>query len=240
MSYLRFYILLFVLILWMVIPLTGFNDQQIDNIRFRMEKRSLYKGRVTVTVADIYFQSKNGRIIKNYIKPEGKVAITGKKGEMALYDKKNNRVVFDQNPDYNTEDNILFFILSEKISTEGINEMGFQLESKLSDENRSVTKWIPPPFMNHLFKYVKITSKDNKPVLASYYDKEERLLVKTYFTDYESFPELTLPLTLTEFMYVNENDSIINRVNFSEVKINEPSKNDFFDFEIPDDAKIVK
>ncbi len=240
MLYPRPHKLFLALVLWMAIPLVGLNDPHIDTIYFKMEKHSFYKGRTTVTIADIYFTSENGTIVKNYIQPDGKIAITDRKGELALYDKKNNQVFYEQNPDYNTEDNILFFILSRNVSAEGFNDMGFQFKSNEFDEDRAITKWMPPRFMKHLFNYVEITYRDQMPFFASYYDTNENLLVKTYFTDYESYPELNMPLTLTEFVYVNENDSIINQVKLTDIKINDTSKNDFFDFEIPGDAEILE
>ena len=225
----------FILIL-LVTPLSSFNNKHLETISLRMEKRSLHKGRATVTVADLYFQSEKGRLIKNYIKPEGKVTITNRKGELVIYNRENNTAYFEEYPDYNTEDNILFFILSAKISVTGANEMGFQLKNSENDDNKTITRWIPPPFMKHLFSLVEITYENQLPHLATYYDENEKIIVKTYFTDFKTYPELTLPLTLTEFIYVNENDSIINRLNFTDVRINDISNKEFFEFELPGNA----
>ncbi len=224
------------ILILLIAPLSSFNNEHLESISLRMEKRSLHKGRATVTVADIYFQSEKGRLIKNYIKPEGKITIINRKGELAIYNKENNTSYFEHYPDYNTEDNILFFILSAEISVNGANEMGFKLKNNEVADNKIITRWMPPPFMKHLFSLVEITYEDQLPHLATYYDENEKILVKVYFTDFETYQELTIPATLTEFIYVNENDSIINRVKFTDVQINEKPNIELFDLELPDNA----
>ncbi|GEM_PF-5748540 len=228
----RLFPFLFILAIFL---LGSFDNRQIETISIRMEKQSLHKGRPTITVADINYQRYNGRIVKNYIKPEGKIAITNQKGEFTIYDKKNDQIFSEQNPEYNTEDNILFFVFSNNVLDAEKSEMGFQLKNNEINEDHVVTQWLPPQFMQHLFSYVEVTYNEELPFLAEYYDLDENLVVKTYFTDYKEYAELDIPHTLTEFIYINENDSIVNKVSFSDFQIGDKSKIELFDFEVPDD-----
>ncbi len=229
-------ILLTLFILLIAIPISSFNDKHLESISIRMEKRSLHKGRATVTIADIYFKPENGSFIKNYIKPTGNVSITNPTGELIIFNKECGTAYSEKAPDYNTEDNVFFFILSEMVSSKDLKGLGFKVQNTSTKDDKTIIRWLPPKFMKHLFSYTEIIYKDDLPFCASYYDENENIIVKTYFTDYESYPEITIPLTITEFFYVNESDSIINRIKFNDIRVNDKSKNDYFDFSIPDDA----
>lgn len=228
-----------VIILLLIIPLSSFNDKDsIDTISFKLEKRSLNKGRLTVTVSESYFRLHKDTVIKNFIKPEGRLDIISKNGEVATYDKTKNEAYFEQYPGYNTENNIILFFLSTLFND--LNDKDSEFKENANND-RILTKKIKPGFSEHLFNHVNVNYKNQLPFYAEFYDTDENLFLKIYFTDYKFFSEVSIPGTIREFVYINKNDSIINLVNLTDIQINEsPGDDNYFDFKIPEDARILE
>jgi hypothetical protein len=63
---------------------------------------------------------------------------------------------------------------------------------------------------------------------------------KIYYTNYQDFTQFRLPLKIIEISYLPSGDSVINRTQFSEVKLASVPENKYFNFKIPDNAKPIE
>jgi outer membrane lipoprotein-sorting protein len=230
-----FLVLLFVVIL----ICTSFDFASVDRIAMRMGSQSLNRGKVVRVEADLYFQSLNGRLVTNYLVPFGQVMISNNKGELAIYNTESNSVSYRQGAEYSTESNLIHFFLQGKTQDLGLNDFGFLLTSTEFKDGLVITEWFPPASLYHLFNRIELVHQDFLPVYVAYYDAQRKLAKKVYYSGYQHLSDISLPTLITEFNYIG-NDSIINRIRFSDIRINHNAQSSWFNFEIPADAKTSR
>lgn len=218
----------------------GFRNLGVERIMMEMHSQSLHKGKRAEVNASLFYISFNGQLISRYTRPIEQVMITNNKGELAIYNEKDHSVYRTQSLEYSSENNLIYFFLQGKASDLGLGQIGFQLLETKIEKGLVITRWLPPATMNHLFSHIELVHENFLPIYSGYYDVNKKLVKKVYFTDYNYFPEITLPLTITEFNYLPGGDSIVNRVKFSDVRINHRAVSSWFNFKIPHDAKIIK
>ncbi len=229
-----------ILVLFFAFFAMGFHFLTVDRIMLQMHSQSLHKGKRADVKADLFYYSLDGRLITRYTEPVEQVMVTNNKGELAIYSEKDNTVYRTQSLEYSSENNLIYFFLQGKASDLGLGQMGFHLMETLFEDGLVITRWFPPSGMYHLFNYVELVHENYMPIYSGYYDVNKKLVKKVFYTDYRDFPEISLPLTITEFNYLPGGDSIVNRVKFSDVQINHRAVSSWFNFKIPDDAKIIE
>ena len=218
---------------------SGFRHLGAERIMMRMEAQSLHKGKRADVHAELFYLSYDGRMITKYHKPVDHVMITNNKGEMAIYNETDRTVYREQSLDYSSDNNLIYYFLSGRTQDLGLGQMGFSLTDTEFFDGLVKTSWFPPQGLYHLFSKIELVHEQSLPIYAGYFDASGKLVKKVYYSDYEQFPEIVLPLTVTEFNYLPGNDSIVNRIRFSDVKINHRANSPWFNFRIPDDAKIL-
>lgn len=222
-----------------LILLTGFSRIGVDRIMLRMESRTLQKGKAATVQADLLYQSFDGKLITVFDEPLEQVMITNQLGELSVYNPGENTVYRRQSVEYSSENNLMYYFLHGNTRDLGLRALGFtQTRTDFSD-GLMITRWMPPASIGHLFSYIELVHEDYMPIYAGYYDAGQKLVKKVYYSDYEIFPDIILPMTITEFNYLPGGDSIVNQVKFSDVYINRHAVSKWFDFEIPDDAKFI-
>jgi hypothetical protein len=229
-----------ILLLLFALLLAGFSLSGVDRIMLRMDSQNLQRGKRVDVQAEMFYEAENGRLVTNYISPVQQVMITNNRGELAIYNERDNTVYRDQSMEYSSENNLIYFFLSGRMQDLGLRQMGFDLMETEFIDGLVKTSWFPPPAMYHLFNRIELVHEDFLPIYAGYYDAGRNLVKKVYYTDYMHFPELILPMTITEFNYLPGGDSIVNRLRFSDVRINQRAASPWFNFSIPDDANILK
>ncbi len=222
-----------------ILLLTGFSRMGVDRIMLSMESQTLQKGKAATVRAELFYQSLNGRMVTKFIQPVEQIMITNRLGELSIYNFDDHSVYRRQSMEYSSENNLIYFFLNGKTQDMGLRDMGFTQISTEFSEGLMITKWMPPAALGHLFSHIELVHEDFMPIYAGYYDAGQKLVKKVYYSDYEIFPEIILPLTITEFNYLPDGDSIISRVRFSDIHMNRQAVSAWFDFEIPDDATII-
>lgn len=217
----------------------GFRYLSVERIMMEMHTQSLHKGKRADVNASLFYVALNGQLITRYTRPIEQVMITNNKGELAIFNEKDRTVYRTQSLEYSSENNLIYFFLQGKTSDLGLGQIGFQLMETKMDKGLVITRWFPPAGINHLFSQIELVHENFLPIYSGYYDVNKKLVKKVFFTDYTHFPEITLPLTITEFNYLPGGDSIVNRVKFSDVRINQRAVSPWFNFKIPHDAKII-
>ncbi|MEE4177987.1 MAG: hypothetical protein V2I46_10790 [Bacteroides sp.] len=218
----------------------GFHYLSVERIMMEMESQSLHRGKRADVQASLFYQSLDGRLVTRYTQPVEQVMITNNKGELAIFNEQDYTVYRTQSLEYSSENNLIYFFLQGKTSDLGLQQMGFQLMDTRFEDGMVVTQWFPPSGLYHLFSQIELVHENYLPIYTGYYDTDKKLVKKVYYTDYRQFPEITLPMTITEFNYLPGGDSIVNRVKFSEVQINQRAVSPWFNFSIPHDAKILE
>lgn len=220
--------------------LCGFNLFSPDRIVLRLESSQLQDGKVATVEARLFYEAYEGKLITKFEKPAGQVMITNRHGELTIYDEEENSVYRTQSVEYSSENNLVYYFLSGRIQDLGLREMGFTNSRTDFEDGLMITRWIPPSSLTHLFSHIELVHDDYMPVYVGYFDAGGTLVKKVYYDEYEIFSDLILPRSITEFNYLASGDSIVSRVRLSEIMINREAESPWFDFKVPDDARILE
>ncbi len=217
----------------------SFSYMGVDRVMLKMHTQSLQGGKTASLNAELFYQSVDGKLITKLDGQLNQVMITNRQGELTIYNPDENSVYRAQSLEYSSENNLIYFFLNGKIQDLGLSEMGFTLQKTEFADGLMITEWMPPASLNQMFSHIKLVHEDYMPIYAAYHDAAGNVVKKVYYSDYEIYTDIILPMTLTEFNYLPSGDSIINRVRLSDVRLNRRAVSSWFDFEIPEDAKII-
>ena len=121
----------------------------------------------------------------------------------------------------------------------GLSQEGFKLVDTHREDDKSVTRWQAPPTFPGL-QEIKIVYKDMLPVYAEYRGQEDEIMKKVYYSRYSNFSAFTMPLRITEINFESKTDSTISLSVFSNVMLKDFPDQNYFNYKIPDDAKLIK
>ncbi len=224
---------------FLFVVFAGFISVGVDRIMLRMETQSLQGGKTAKMHAELFYRSLDGKLVTRLDSPLNKVMITNRHGELTVYDPEENTVFRAQSLEYSSQNNLIYYFLNGKLHDLGLSEMGFIQEKTDFSDGLMITRWTSSSSLNHLISYVELVHQDHVPIYAGYHDVAGDVVKKVYYSDYEYYSDLVLPMTVTEFNYFSTGDSIINRVRFSDVRFNRQAVSSWFDFEVPENARIV-
>ncbi|MFN3555389.1 MAG: hypothetical protein ACK4VN_05455 [Bacteroidales bacterium] len=226
-----------VLLLVCLPALLAFSSASVERVMLRMDSQSLHRGKVVRVEAELFFHAHTGRMVTRYLNPAGQFMITNSKGEVAIYNEKENSVVYRQGEEYSTQSGMIHFFLQGKTQDLGLSEFGFQQMSTQFRDGLVITEWFPPASLYHVYNRIELVHENFIPIYAGYYDAQRKLAKKVYYSDFQYFGDVYLPAMVTEFNYIG-NDSIINRIRFSDIRTNHQAQSPWFQFEVPADAQL--
>ena len=157
-----------------------------------------------------------------------------------MYNIKDNTVSQAQAADFSSENSFIHDFLNGNTNDMGLKRMGFQLKSTKVEDDMVISSWIPPLDMSAKMSRAELVSENYLPIYMAFFGKKEKLLSKIFYYNYQKTGELNIPLTITEFQYLPNGDSTITKRNYSDIKLNEQVDQKWFNYKIPDNAKIVK
>lgn len=222
-------------------PASSFSvfQNQAERLMMNMKSQTLNKGRVVNIEAELYYDAFSGRLITRYTHPPGQIMITNDKGELIVFDETKNTVSFDQGEEFSTKTNLIYYFLQGKIHDLGLSDFGFQLMSTEIENDQVITEWFPPVNLFGVFNRIKIVHENFLPIYVAYYDAQENLAKRVYYSDYQNLGEVFLPALVTEINYF-ANDSVVGRISFSDIKTDFQAQSPWFGFQIPEDATIKR
>jgi hypothetical protein len=179
-------------------------------------------------------------VISNFYYPEEYIFITNANGESKIYYPDVNEVFLAQNEVLSSEKNMLYYFISNQLFDLGIESLGFSLEETSFDDHVQINIWKPLPDMPSKVGKVKLVHEKGIPIYSAYYDKSDIILNKVYFNDYKTIDEFMIPSNIIEISYISDTDSIVSKISYTDIKYGHEAKSDYFDFKIPDDAKIIE
>ncbi|MCF8296330.1 MAG: hypothetical protein K9J13_02195 [Saprospiraceae bacterium] len=222
-----------------IITVSSFKIFQSSRISISMESKTLIKGKSLTLIADVYYDNSNSIMVTHYTKPNDYYFITNSKGEAKIYDPVKNEVMLDQGIQYNTQQTLFYYFLSNQIYDLGLKDLGFKITDTKFKDGMQITTWFSPPALAEKVSRVELVHEDYLPIFLGYYDKNGKLAKKIYYYNYSTNSDIKFPLKVVEFNYFVNGDSIVNRIAYSNLKMANQSTNKYFDIKIPENAKIV-
>jgi hypothetical protein len=212
-----------------------------DNHRLsvRMESKRLFNGKVAIVKADLFFKYTEGTLIMHYFYPTDYLFITNNKGEVKMYFPDKNEVVSQQNQIFASDNDALYFFLSNQVNDLGLKEMGYSVMATRFEEGITITDWLPPSWQIGKISKVELAHENSLPIYTAYYNEKNKAIRKVYFSNYFMSSAAALPQRITEIEYLPTGDSIISRKIYSDIKFDLNSSSEYFDFKIPADAKPI-
>ncbi len=218
----------------------GIAEFGVERIMFKLVTQHLQQGKVSKVEAEIYYSSLEGKLLTRFIEPVEQLAVTNRFGEISIYNESEQTVYRAQSQEYSSENHMLYFFLQGKTRDLGLRELGFRQTSTEISDDLVISFWEAPSSVRHHISKVELVHQDFVPVYSAYYNAEGDVVRKVYYTGYEDFLHIRLPLSITEFNYLPDGDSIVSRMRLSDVLINQEARSSWFEFEIPPNARIIE
>lgn len=214
-------------------------SSDIHRLSVRMESKRLFNGKVVIVKADLFFKYTEGTLLMHYFYPTDYLFITNSKGEVKMYFPDKNEVMIQQNQIFASDNDALYFFLSNQVNDLGLKEMGYSVASTRFEEGITITSWLPPSWQIGRISKVELAHENYLPIYTAYYNEKSKAIRKVYFTNYFMSSAAALPQRITEIEYLPNGDSIISRKIYSDIKFDLNASNEYFDFKIPANAKPI-
>jgi hypothetical protein len=208
-------------------------------VSVNQETQVLNKGTKSIFKCDIFYNREKDEIVTHHYYPTEFVKMSNRSGEMKIYFPSNNSVTIQQSQSLSTTNELLYYFINNRLSDLGLSKEGFKLINTTHEEGMLVTLWQAPITLK-VINQVKFVFKDMLPAYAEYLGVNGLILKKIYYSRYSDFKTFTLPMRITEISFESKTDSTIRLSVFSDVRTNNFEGNKYFEFKIPEDAKINK
>jgi hypothetical protein len=224
--------------LFLILPVC-LKSQENNFISVAQETQVLSKGVKSIFRCDIYYNKVKDAITTRHIYPAEFINQSNRYGETKLYYPKDNTVSVHQDQSLSTTNELLYYFINNRLNDLGLAKEGFKLISTTNEEGMIVTMWQAPVSLKVIDK-IKVVFKDFVPVYSEYLTTGGLILKKIYYSRYSDFKSFKIPMRITEISFESRTDSTIRLSVFSNVKVTDTPDGDYFNFKIPDDARIVK
>jgi len=214
-------------------------SQQNNCISVSQETQVLSKGVKSTFRCDIYYNKDKDAITTHHTYPSEYITLSNRFGEMKLYYPKDNTVEIYQNQSFSTTNDLLYYFVNNRLTDLGLEKEGFRLVKTDNEAGMIVTLWQAPVSLRVIEK-VKVVFKDMVPVYSEYISKAGLIIKKIYYSRYSDFDFFKIPTRITEISFNTSSDSTIRLSVFSNVRVSDKPEGDYFDFKIPENARITK
>ena len=120
-----------------------------------------------------------------------------------------------------------------------MKEAGFDLADTKVEDRNVITTWNPPPPANKQVSRVEMVHRDFLPIYTAYFNLDEKIMKKIYYSKYFHTSQAMFPQSITEIEYIPNGDSIISRKKYTDIKTGFSAQSQYFDFSVPNDAKLI-
>ncbi len=211
---------------------------QGQKISVKKKSQILKDGQKQTILSKCYYSQTEGTVVNHYIEPEEFIKITNRKGELKVYFPEENKVSITQDFYFSSENELLYYFVNNYTEDLGLRKEGFKMTDSEHDGQYLVTVWKPEEDMKVIEK-VEIVFENTIPIYSAYYNKNNKIIRKIYYSDYYKGTNFVLPKKITEITYTSPTDSTIKRTIFSDIKKNHEVDPYYLNFKIPEDAKSV-
>lgn len=215
-----------------------FGDQGFEWVKFEMVKRSNRDGKTVKMEADIYFARK-GDMLLHFVSPSEAYILNNEDGELRIYNPVTNEVFESVNYQSGSQNATFYYFLKNQSSDMGLKRVGFELVDTKVDGSMLISYWEPPKEVDGL-KDIELVQKDRKTIFMGYRDRKNNYIKKVFYYNYESpVFGIDFPMSITEIDYI-EKDSMVSKTNFSGFRFDDAADQEMLNYQIPNDAKLIK
>jgi hypothetical protein len=218
---------------------TGLHAQSSNRVSVSQEIQVLDKGSKSIFRCDIYYNKEKDAVITHHTYPTEFIKMSNRFGELKIYFPETNSVTIEQGQSFATTNELLYYFVNNKLTDMGLVSEGFKLTSTTREEDMIVTIWQSPLSLK-VISQIKVVYRNMLPIYAEYIGKNGLISKKIYYGQYSDFKTFRLPLRITEISFVSKTDSTIRLSVFSNVRTTDFPDDNYFNFKIPDDAKITE
>lgn len=215
-----------------------FEFQNFDHVSFQMTQRRNIQGKTSRHSAKMYF-TPEGKMVAHYYSPIEFFMINNKEGELTLYNPQENSVYQTMNNLLSSQNNPIYFFMSGNTEDMGLKKMGYTLKETKIDDGLLVSYFQKPASINEEFSMVELVHKGRNPVFLGYLDDYDKYVKKVFYYDFKDFQGFSMPQSITEIEYF-ESDSSIAKTTFDTFQFNNSSDKEILDFQVPENAKVIK
>lgn len=212
-------------------------NAQGQKISVRKKSQILKDGQKQTIISNCYYSQAKGTVVNHYLEPEEFIKITNRKGELKIYFPEDNKVSLTQDFYFSSENELIYYFVNNYTEDLGLRKEGFKMTESEHDEQYLVTTWKPEEEMKIIEK-VEIVFENTIPIYSAYYNKNNKIIRKIYYSNYYKETNFVLPQKITEITYTSPTDSTIKRTIFSDIKKNHEVDPYYLNFKIPEDAEI--
>jgi hypothetical protein len=226
----------------LLIFLAGYNtlwSQDKERVSVSQETQVLSNGKKSVFRCDIYYNKELDAVVTHHSYPAEFVKMSNRFGELKIYFPKTNTVTIEQDESLSTTNELLYYFVNNKQTDMGLTKEGFRLVKTSREEDMLITIWQAPVSLKVIDR-IKIVFRETLPIYAEYLRTDGSIIKKIYYSRYSDFKTFRIPLRITEISFESKTDSTIKLSVFSDVRTSDFSDDRYFNFKIPDDAKISK
>ncbi len=228
---------LIVKLLILLLPL-NLLAQEKDRVSVSQETQVLSKCSKSIFKSDIYYDKEKDVVVVHHTYPAEFIKISNRLGELKIYFPSTNSVSVKQSESFSTTNDLLYYFVNNLVNDLGLSKEGFILASTNRENGLTITEWQAPSSIKAVSR-IKMAFKDFAPIYAEYIGTKGKIVKKIYYGKYTDFQTFRLPMRITEVTFENKKDSTIRLSVFSNVKTKDFSEKNYFDFKVPDDAKIT-
>ena len=212
---------------------------QPEKISLHCETKSLKEGKMIKYISDIYFHYKDGKMITHYTYPHDYIYISDKLGQARLYYPDKNEVFMKTDHLFTTDNTLLYIFLNNQYQDMGLSNLHFTIIRTKFEDQYTISAWQAPADLCKRISQINLVHKNNIPVFAEYL-LNGRVLRKIYYENYYQNNYSVLPKTITEIEYTSQGDSVINKITFSNIETGSMANSSYFDYKIPENAKLIE
>ncbi len=211
-------------------------NENFERISLTMQSKKVINGKLVITNADVFYAA-DGKMVTHILSPIETVIINNSKGDLNIYNPRENEVYKEFNYNQGTENTSLYYFLKDRNNELGLRSLGFKLNGSKVENGYIVTSWLPPAQYMKMFNAVELVYQQGKPVFLKFINNKNKAIKKSYYYNYTKVLNLNFPLAITHINYFDNGDSTVEKTVYSNIKVNSASNNSYFDFNIPANAK---
>jgi hypothetical protein len=223
------------------IIVSSFHSQPGSNrVSLHVVNKTLKNNKVITFESDIYYKGNERKMLTKFTRPSNYLMMHSATGESQVFDPVKNEVQLLHHDFLKTENHLLYFFFSNQIQNLGMNEAGYHLVNTRKENGSLISTYQPNAENKEDIIKVEMVHENFAPIYAAFYNSKGWISRKIYYSDYHSYDRFLLPGRITEITYSAPKDSIISKTVLSDVKTGKQAVSEYFDFEVPGNAKVVK
>lgn len=127
---------------------------------------------------------------------------------------------------------IFHLTLNNKLNNYGLEESIYSLEDVEKNKDMVIYTWSPPLIAQSVLGDVLLSQKDKRLFGLIFLNKDEEVIRKQFFRDFQNIDGLEFPTEIVDLVYV-DGFEIIQKTNYKNIKVNEAGKLDKYNYPLP-------